>query len=191
MNQPSDQNTMHVVDPETELPPSFEEVYQEYFDFVWRSARRLGASESAVDDVVQDVFLVIYRRLETFAGRSTLKTWIFGVTRRVVSDHRRSLARRKPHQQLPETLPALSAGPEEEADRAAAAEILRAFLESLNDDQREVFVLAELEGMTAPEIADATETKLNTVYSRLRLARDAFNRTVRRHRARIDGGIAA
>lgn len=190
MTQPSDQNEMHVIDPDFEVP-AFEQVYEEHFDFVWRSTRRLGVDTAAIDDVVQDIFLVVYRRLDTFEGRSSLKTWLFGIARRVVSDHRRSLARRKPHQQIPEGLASTTEGPDEEADRAQAAEVLRAFLEGLNDDQRSVFMLAELEGMTAPEIAEATDTKLNTVYSRLRLARESFNRAVRRFRARVEGGIAA
>src|SRR4051794_16597314 len=76
---------------------TFEEVYEEHFSFVWRAARRLGAPAAAVDDVVQEVFLVVHRRLPEFAGRSSLKTWLFAIVLRVVRDHRRSLRRKSPH----------------------------------------------------------------------------------------------
>src|SRR5262245_51753387 len=81
------------------------EVYETQFDFVWRSARRLGVASLHVDDVVQEVFLVVFRRLAEFEGRSSLKTWLFGITRRVVRDHRRS-ARRKPAEPLGSLEPA-------------------------------------------------------------------------------------
>lgn len=164
--------------------PPFEQVYEEHFDFVWRSARRLGVADEALDDVAQEIFLVVHRKLGEFEGRSSLRTWLYAIARRVVSDHRRSARRKRPHTPLPETLSS-SATPHGDVVRQQAASILHAFLESLPDEQREVFVLAELEQMTAPEIADATSAPVNTVYSRLRLARQAFERCVTRHRARL------
>ena len=74
----------------------FEEVYAQHFDFVWRTARRLGVGDLHVDDVVQDVFVVVHRKLAGFEGRSSLKTWLYAITRRVVSDHRRAQKRRRP-----------------------------------------------------------------------------------------------
>ena len=71
-------------------------------------------------------------------------------------------------------------------EKADAARIVNRLLDGLDDDQREVFVLAELEDLSAPEIAEALEVKLNTVYSRLRLARSAFAEVAARHRARED-----
>lgn len=160
------------------------EVYETQFDFVWRSARRLGVASLHVDDVVQEVFLVVHRRLAEFEARSSLRTWLFGITRRVVRDHRRS-ARRKPAEPL---------GSLEPADRTGAADAqlaqrqearaLHALLDELDDDKREVFVLAELEQMSGPEIAEALELNLNTVYARLRAARAAFEQAVARHQAR-------
>ncbi|MEM1417433.1 MAG: sigma-70 family RNA polymerase sigma factor [Myxococcota bacterium] len=166
-----------------EATPSFAELYEEHFDFIWRTVRRLGVADASVDDVVQDVFVVAYRRLDSFEGRSKPRTWLYGIARRVVSDHRRALRRRRPHTPLQETHAAKDASPQEVAARTQAAGLLHAFLEGLPAPQREVFVLAELEQMTAPEIVAATGAKLNTVYSRLRLARRAFERTVARHRA--------
>ncbi len=164
--------------------PAFDRVYEEHFDFVWRSARRLGVADEALDDVAQEIFLVVHRKLAEFEGRSSLRTWLYAIARRVVSDHRRSARRKRPHTPLPETLSS-AATPHGDAVRQQAATILHAFLESLPDEQREVFVLAELEQMTAPEIAEATAAPVNTVYSRLRLARQAFERCVARHRARL------
>src|SRR5579859_7717464 len=77
--------------------PAFAEVYEDYFSFVWRSARRLGAPEASVDDVVQEAFVVVYRRLSQFEGRSSLKTWLFGIVLNVVRAHRRSLRAKHPH----------------------------------------------------------------------------------------------
>ena len=164
--------------------PSFAEVYEQHFDFVWRSARRLGVPDASVDDVVQDTFLTVYRRLPSFERRSQLKTWVFGILRHTVSDFRRT-ARRKGAHQL-ETEPADNTGqsPHEEALRRQGAELLHAALGSLNDEQREVFVLAELEQLSAPEIAQAVEANVNTVYSRLRAARQEFEVALKRIRTR-------
>src|SRR3954463_12048644 len=84
---------------------SFEEIYDEYVDFVWRSARRLGVDEGAVDDVVQQVFMVIYRRLADFAGHPSVKAWIFAIVVRVVRDYRRTMRRKSPHVFQPATDP--------------------------------------------------------------------------------------
>lgn len=162
-----------------------EDLYDQHFDFVWRSARRMGVAESAVDDVVQEVFLVVHRRLEDFEGRSSVKTWLFGILLRVVSDHRRRLRRKGGLAPLPDGLAADAerSCPEEEASKRAKVRLLHALLEELDEDKRAVFVLAELEQMTAPEIAEALDVKLNTVYSRLRAARKKFESALRRHRA--------
>jgi RNA polymerase sigma-70 factor (ECF subfamily) len=160
------------------------EVYETQFDFVWRSARRLGVASLHVDDVVQEVFLVVHRRLAEFEGRSALKTWLFGITRRVVRDHRRS-ARRKPAEPLGSLEPADQAGmADAQLSQRQETRALHALLDELDEDKREVFVLAELEQMSGPEIAEALDVNLNTVYARLRAARSAFEQAVVRHHAR-------
>src|SRR5262245_19722044 len=68
---------------------SFKEVYDEHFRFVWRSLRRLGVPESDVADAVQDVFIVVHRRLGEFEGRSKVTTWLYGICYRVAHDRRR------------------------------------------------------------------------------------------------------
>lgn len=163
---------------------SLAEVYETHFDFVWRSARRLGVASLHVDDVVQEVFLVVHRRLAEFEGRSSLKTWLFGITRRIVRDHRRS-ARRKPAEPLGAIEPAdLGPAADVRMTRDEEARLLHAMLDELDEDKREVFVLAELEQMSGPEIADALDVNLNTVYARLRAARASFEQAVLRHQAR-------
>jgi RNA polymerase sigma-70 factor, ECF subfamily len=164
------------------------EVYETQFDFVWRSARRLGVASLHVDDVVQEVFLVVHRRLAEFEGRSALKTWLFGITRRVVRDHRRS-ARRKPAESLGSLEPADQAGiADAQLSQRQETRTLHALLDELDEDKREVFVLAELEQMSGPEIAEALDVNLNTVYARLRAARSAFEQAVARHQARSRRG---
>ena len=172
-----------------EPPGDLARIYQEHFDFVWRSARRLGVPDSAVDDVVQEVFIVVHRQLATFEGRSSMKTWLFGILRNLVLRQRRSWARRGREELLEESaVVAGEAGADEQLAESQARRVLHALLAGLDDDKRAVFVLAELEQMSAPDIAEATGLKLNTVYSRLRLARAEMERALERHRAREAGG---
>lgn len=165
------------------MPPSFSEVYEGCFDFVFAAARRLGVEEGAVDDVVQEVFLVVHKRLAIFEGRSSIKTWVFGILLGVVRGHRRTLRRKSPHLTSPggdpDTL-ATHAPPDERVQRNQAWRTLHAILDTMDDDRREVFVLAELEEMTAPEIAEILGANLNTVYTRLRAARQHFEHALSR-----------
>ena len=156
----------------------FESIYREHFRFVWRTVRRLGVQGALVDDVVQEVFLVVHRRLADFEGRSSAKTWLYGIVRRVISDQRRT-ARRKPggvdgsDGEIERAVdPEL--GPEASAEQAERVRLLHRILAELDDDKREVFVLAELEGLTGAEIAEALDVNPNTLASRLRAARREF-----------------
>ncbi len=171
----------------------FGSVYDAHFAFVWRSVRRLGVESASIDDVVQDVFVVVHRRLPDFEGRSSLKTWIFGIALRVVRDHRRSVRRKRLGADARsdadlDLLPDVGAGPVESFEKAEAARLVEQLLDRLDDDKREVFVLAELEGMTVPEIAEITGANVNTVYSRLRAARREFEMAVQRLKARMARG---
>ena len=168
-----------------ETAPTFEALYEEHFDFVWRSLRRLGIPALTIDDAVQDVFLVVHRRLGEFEGRSSVKTWLFGIALRVASVHRRSAARR-PTEPLTEEPADAATAPAAEAlsEAREAARLVHQLLDCLEEDRRAVFVLSELEQMTAPEISTALGVNLNTVYSRLRLARRDFDAALARYRAR-------
>jgi RNA polymerase sigma-70 factor (ECF subfamily) len=161
-------------------------LFAEHHDFVWRSARRLGTPAFAADDVVQDVFLVVARRLSDFEERSSLRTWLFGITMRVVRAHQRKELR---HRRRSDAAGAAAEPPSaDEAERHQRLDLLDGMLAELDEDKRAVFILVELEGMTAPEIAGALGVPANTVYSRLRLARAQLRRSVRRHLAREQGG---
>lgn len=168
-----------------EAPLTVEALYDAHFDDVWRVLRRLGFRQPGIDDAVQDVFLVAHRRLPEFERRSSTRTWLIGIALRVAKDHRRTHARKGVAlDPLPEELPdRSSASPLDAAEKAEAARFLDQFLESLDEEKREAFVLAELEQLTAPEIAELVGANVNTVYSRLRNARERFERAIARRRA--------
>lgn len=166
-------------------PPSFEQVYEAHVDFLWRSARALGVPPPAIDDVLQDVFVVVHRRLPEFEGRAALRTWLARILVRVIAQHRRRFRRKEDHAALPDDVADVrERGPHEEVARAEAVKMLSKILDAMDEDQRTVFVLAEIEQMPVPEIAQAIEVNVNTVYSRLRLARRAYERELARVRAR-------
>jgi RNA polymerase sigma-70 factor, ECF subfamily len=166
----------------------FEDIYRKHHAFVWRSVRRLGVPDAEVDDVVQEVFVVVHRRLGEFEGRSAITTWLFGIAYRVVRDHRRSaVARAKREAMATGGRPPTE--PDRKLSRTQAAGVLDDILAQLEEDQRSVLVMADVINMTAPEIAELTETKLNTVYSRLRLARLAFEAAVEVYRRNHAGEL--
>jgi RNA polymerase sigma-70 factor (ECF subfamily) len=168
---------------------SFEAIYDRYADFVWRSLRRLGLDETAAEDGLQDVFLVVHRRLDDFEGRSSIKTWLFGIAIGIVRNHRRTQRRKGTDQVVEDALERIVAEgepPDEQAERARAVRLLYTLLDALDDDKRVVFVMAELEQMRGPEIAAATGINLNTVYSRLNAAKADFERAVTRWRHRTE-----
>jgi RNA polymerase sigma-70 factor (ECF subfamily) len=161
-------------------------VYAEHFAFVFRTMRRMGVPLALVDDAVQEVFLVVHRRLGEFEGRAALTTWLYRIAIRV-AQHARRGARRKgiADAEDPDTV-ALpdSEGPHEHATRAEGRRLLRRVLDELDDDKRVVFILAEYEELSVREIAAALGENANTVASRLRAARQHFDEAVRRHQAR-------
>lgn len=159
------------------------QIYAEHHAFVWRSLARLGVHDARLPDTAHDVFMVVARRLAEYEGRASMRTWLFAIAMRVAQGVRRDFAR---EQRGRERLRDVSHEAHAPHDGADAARILHELLEHLDDDRRAVFIMAELEGMTAPEIAMATGTKLPTVYSRLRLAREELAR----HVARLGEGRA-
>jgi RNA polymerase sigma-70 factor (ECF subfamily) len=151
---------------------AFTEFYEQNFEFVWRTVRYLGLHDSSVDDAVQDTFLVAHRRFADFDGRSSHKSWLFAIAVRVVSAHRRSQRRRQRLlNEARNMTPPVSGTPFERVTHLDMAQKLARALDTLPEGQRAVFILADLEHVTAPEIGRALNLKLNTVYSRLRCAR--------------------
>lgn len=166
---------------------AFEDVYDQNLDFAWRSLARLGVRQAALEDATQELFLVVHRRLPEFEGRSAIATWIFAIALRVARRHRRDELRHPSSaRDVSATEPDPGRSPHDAAQRSEAVRLLYALLDQLTPEQREVFVMAELEELTAPEVAELAEVPVNTVYSRLRTARAAFEQALSRARARDD-----
>jgi RNA polymerase sigma-70 factor, ECF subfamily len=166
---------------------AFDQVYDEYFDFAWSNLRRLGIPSAHLEDAVQELFIVVHRRLPEFAGRSSLKTWLAGIAWRIASEYRRHESRKGGTEPLPDTLVAPGRDPLGAAVHAEALRQLDSLLGSLDEDKRVVFVLAELEQMSVPEIAQALAVNVNTIYSRLRAARVTFDEVLRKSKMGVRG----
>jgi RNA polymerase sigma-70 factor (ECF subfamily) len=157
----------------------FREVYDTYFAFVWRAVANRGVPFSAMDDVVQEVFLVVHRKLDEFEGRSTLRTWLSGIVRRVVADH----VKKRGHETVEDHAFESLEDPAAELERRTAVTVVTAMLEKMSAAHREVFILYEIEQLTVREIAELTRTNENTVQTRLKAARRTFQRGLDRHLA--------
>jgi RNA polymerase sigma-70 factor (ECF subfamily) len=168
--------------PARELATSVELVFRDHYGFVHRTLRAFGVVSTQTDDAAQEVFLIVHRRLADFDGRGTMRAWLYGIARRVARDHRRGSERRRRRLELVKR-PEEPVLPDDQLARREAAAFVERFLAELKDAQREVFVLMEIEGLSAPEVVDCTGMKLNTVYSRQRKARRRFERALTRHRA--------
>ena len=171
---------------EAARPVDFLALYDELFPVVWRLARRLGVPESSLDDVCQEVFVVVHARLVEFEGRSSLKTWVYGITHNVVLTHLRSLRRKAVHHAAvePETLVDRRPGPHDAASVAEAARIAHELLAQLSDEKRSILVLVDVEELSVIEAADVLRINLNTAYARLRGARMDLSAAVTRFHAR-------
>jgi RNA polymerase sigma-70 factor (ECF subfamily) len=167
---------------ETREVPAFDALYAEYFRSIWRTLRRLGVASAQLDDAAQEVFIIVHRRLPEFDGRS-VRGWLYAITVRVASEHRRAAAHRRT---APLDEDVLDPAPDPAARREfeESLQLLHLLLAALDEKKRAVFVLGELEELSAPEIAEALALNLNTVYSRLRSARLEFDAALRRQRER-------
>ena len=168
--------------------PQFEAIYQQYFDFVWSSVRRLGVGGDSMDDVVQEVFIVVHSRLHTLQQPESLRSWIYGVVRRTVSSHRRTHRAKV----VRESVVAAEGSPRTRTpldltEQAGELKLLNKLLAGMDEAKREIFLLVELDEMSVPEVAEALEIPLNTAYSRLRAARLAFEEALARHSLRGEG----
>jgi RNA polymerase sigma-70 factor, ECF subfamily len=161
--------------------PSFREIFDEYAPFVWRTLRHLGIAEADLDDVCQDVFTTVHRKLDGFEGRSTLRTWVYGICLRVASDRRRRAHVRREQPMAEPPVRAVEATQDEDYARTQARALLTRLLEALDDDKRAVFVLYEIEGLPMKEIAEIVGCPLQTAYSRLHAARDRVQQGARRY----------
>jgi RNA polymerase sigma-70 factor, ECF subfamily len=162
------------------VPNDFRAFYEAHFHFAWRVLRRLGARDDELPDLLQEVFLVAHRKLPEFEGRGRVTTWLFSICHNVL----RAARRRRREQPLP-------ADPSSESATTGASreDVLsaRQLLLALPEEQRVVFLLFELEGLSGDEIAETLSIPVGTVRSRLRLARESFRSALDVATRRLEG----
>jgi len=164
----------------------FRAVYESHFARIWRTLRRLGIPEKDALDATQEVFVIAYRRQADFRGDSSMSTWLVGIAYRVAAN-RRSRASESREVLGMETAPVTAAPDTDPETWLAARDELRALeavLETLPLEQRAVFTMFEMEGLTGEEIAAALGIPIGTVRSRLRLGRSRFTASASRLLAR-------
>lgn len=170
-----------MVAPCTTLTDEFAEAYRAHVDFVWRVLARFGVPDEQLEDATQEVFVIMHRRWGAW-GSGPQRAWLYGVTRRVASNQHRT---RQRHRRKLAALPTPPDAPraDERLEDQHRLDALVRTLDQLDDLRRDVFVLVELEGLSAPEVALALGCKLNTVYSRLRRARAAIAKAMAQYDA--------
>jgi RNA polymerase sigma-70 factor (ECF subfamily) len=161
----------------------FDELYAEYARFVSHDAMRRGVPRSAVDDVVQEVFVVVHRRMAAFESQSAMREWLSTIVQDVSRDHVEPVRPDRPAATFASQDVARHEGPAEAVDHKIVATLLDGLLARMSEVQREVFVMHELEHMTVEEITRALHANRNTIYARLRTARRIFERGIRPYRS--------
>jgi RNA polymerase sigma-70 factor (ECF subfamily) len=151
---------------------AFRALMAEHAPYLWRVLRALGVSDTDLADVCQETFLLVHRKLPTFEGRSSLRTWICGIALNVASDYRSKAYRRREvaEDALPEQVD--QARPLAEIERREAWRLVDRLLEVMPEEQRRVFVLYEIEQLPMKEVAAIVDCPLSTAYSRLHAARE-------------------
>ena len=172
---------------------SFDVFYRKTWRFVLRCLGRLGVPPSALDDVFQEVFLVVHRRLPEYEAPAenqdqAERVWVFQILRFVLRSHRRQHFRkeavfRSDSTDL-ESVAAATDTPHVIAERSERVRLLYELLATLDDGKRELFVLVELEGLSVRDAASALGLNERTAYSRHNVARAEFNKAFERSRAR-------
>ena len=159
-------------------PSTFAAVYAEHAGTVARWAARLGGPAADVEDITQEVFLVVNRRLREFRGDSLLTTWLFGITARITANERR---RRKLRQwwfrlvpNAGERAPFTVEGAPEQLERRERRALFHRALDRLAERQRRALVLFELEEMSIDDVAAHLQLRPGNVRVLLHRARAAF-----------------
>jgi RNA polymerase sigma-70 factor (ECF subfamily) len=155
------------------LSPSFREIFESEFAYVSRALRRLGVREADLKDVAQELFLTVHHQLGEYDPARPRRPWLFSFALRFAANYRR-LARNQGHV-ADDALASVAA--DETIDVEARSLVLGA-LGTMEFDRRAVLVMHDLEGFTAPEVAEQLGLNLNTVYSQIRLARADFRGAV-------------
>src|SRR5215510_3662746 len=124
---------------------NFREFYAEHFAFVWRCLGALGVPSASQDDAAQEVFVVVHRRLPEFRGESSVRTWLYGIVRNIASNVRRSQRRKGGLEELQDDEPCEQPDPLRNLETREAADFVQQFLSGLDDNKRDLFVLALIE----------------------------------------------
>lgn len=162
-----------------DLTALFEMIYEAELAWVHRTLRRLGARPADLEDLCHDVFVAAYRALDRYDRARPLRPWLFGIAFRVVSDYR---SRARFTREVSSDRVDLGAGgddPEVHLQNAEARALVLRALDTLPLEQRAVFVAAEIDEASIHELSEHLGVSINTLYSRLRLARARFNEAVR------------
>lgn len=164
------------------LPEAFDfrRMYDAEVGFVYNRLRRLGIAVRDLEDKVHDVFLVAHRRLASHDRSLPVRPWLAAISVRVALDHHRLACNRREVLHDGVEVVDQAPGPDSALQRKEAQGLILLALDALSPDQRAVFVLKEIEEFSMPEIASMLEAPLNTLYSRLRLARSRFCAAVKR-----------
>jgi len=161
-------------------------IHEAHAGFVWLTLQRLGIRDADVEDMLQEVFVVVHRKLQTFDGTSRMTTWLFGICMRVASAYRRRayVRRERAVADVPESASDAGRGPEEVAEQRQAQARLAAVLDEMDLEKRAVFVMFEIDEIPCEEIATIMGVPVGTVHSRLFTARKAFRASLARLEAR-------
>jgi RNA polymerase sigma-70 factor (ECF subfamily) len=159
-------------------------LFREHAAYVWRALRRLGVADVDAEDACQEVFVTVHRRLSTFEGRSSVRTWIYGICIRVAADYRKRVSVRR---EVSSNHPPDQAVPAQQETAVVVREaraLLDRLLDLLDDDKRAAFVLYEIEELPLREVAEALGCPLQTAFSRLQAARREIEDALARLRAK-------
>lgn len=156
-------------------PPSLADIYRAEVDYVWHGLRRLGIPQADLPDVTHDVFVAVSRALPRFEPERPLRPWLFGITYRVASTHRRLFrnVREVPHA----AVECADGAPDPEQSLLQAERRDRAVecLGHLDLKHRAVLIMHDFHGHEVGAIAEALAIPIKTVYSRLSTARRRFS----------------
>jgi RNA polymerase sigma-70 factor (ECF subfamily) len=187
-----------VAPPPEKLTPEL--VFREYAPRIYNLARRMLGNDADAEDVTQDVLLQVVRKLDTFRGESQLGTWLHRVTVNAALAHRAKRATRQKYEAAGPTddLPAdggaagalrrWNVPPDEPVLAAEQAELIEQAINRLPEPFRDVYVLADVEGLPNSEIAEMLELSVPAVKSRLHRARLRMRDALAPH---FEGGIAS
>lgn len=156
----------------TDANDTFREIYDAHFDAMLRALRKLGVREADLEDVAHDLFVAVHRHLGDYDGVRPVRAWLYGFAYRFASDYRK-LARHRSSaapdiEGMPDSQPNAELLLDDQRRRLAFDRALA----ELDEDKRVALVLHDQEGLTAPEIAEILQIPVNTVYTRIRLARE-------------------